>query len=162
MVLFDRVGVSIANNAFGCQWLYFIDSSTVAKVYRGDMSDLTSGQPVSDVYVQYIKEARQFAIEARDLFDSCGPSFPEEHWHWRVVDIGKLTSEVESSGTSKLTKEEIRTLVNRLNWAKTRMDTISFNRFCLYVGEALRGRFEAPRDESKLCSITDAVDCYLE
>lgn len=160
VVLIDRIGVSIANNAFGCQWLYFIDRSTGAKVYR-DMSTLTSSaQPVSDVYVKYIQEARQFAIEAREVFDSSGPTFPEEHWHWREVDISTLTSRVESVGKFNLSQEEFKTLVDRLNWAKTRMDKISFNRFCLFIGEALRGRFEHKRGGRISCSIKDAVDCY--
>jgi hypothetical protein len=161
VVLIDRIGVSIANNAFGCQWLYFIDRSTIAKVYR-DMSDLKSDQNVSDVYVHYIRDARQYAIDARDVFDSCGPSFPSEHWHWREVDIEKLISKVESNGTSKLSAEEFKTLVERLKWAKTHMKSISFNRFCLYIGEALRGRFVHKKEDDMRCTITNAVDCYLK
>jgi hypothetical protein len=125
------------------------------------MSDLKSDQNVSDVYVNFIRDARQYAIDARDMFDSCGPSFPPEHWHWREVDMEKLITKVESGG-SKLTPEELKTLVERMNWAKTRMKSISFNRFCLYIGEALRGRFGHEKDTSKMCSITNAVDCYLE
>lgn len=161
VVLIDRVGVATANNLFGCQWLYFIDRSTVAKVYR-DMSSLSSGQKVSDVYVEYIKEARQFAIEARDVFDSCNPSFPETHWHWKEVELNKLAEKVKENGKSQFSEEEFNTLLGRLEWSRTRMKRISYNRFCLFVGEALRGRFEQKHDNPNLCSITAAVDCYLK
>jgi hypothetical protein len=162
IVFIDRQGVLIANECFGKQWLYFIDTSAVAKVYR-DMSTLSSGLSVSDVYVKYIREARLFAIEARDMFDDCSPSFPKEHWHWREVDIEKLVSTVNATGESKFSEEELRTLRNRLNWAKTRMKSLSFNRFCLFIGEAVKGRFKhgLVLDVSKHCSIDEAVNCYL-
>ena len=124
------------------------------------MSTLTSGQPVSKVYVDYIKDARQYAINARDMFDRCNPNFPKDHWHWREVEIEKLISHVETSNT-KFSKEELKTLVSRLEWAKTRMTNISFNRFCLYIGEAIRDRFKHEGDDSIMCSISEAADVYL-
>ncbi|KAL7522600.1 hypothetical protein ACHAWX_007701 [Stephanocyclus meneghinianus] len=162
IVYIDRQGVLIANEFFGKQWLYFIDTTAVAKVYR-DMSTLSSGVPVSNAYVKYISEARLLAIEARDMFDNCSPSFPKEHWHWREVDIEKLVSTVYSASESKFSKEELRTLRNRLDREKTRMKSLSFNRFCLFIGEAVKGRFKHSLvlDATKHCSIEEAVNCYL-
>ncbi|KAL7520114.1 hypothetical protein ACHAWX_004859 [Stephanocyclus meneghinianus] len=162
VVFIDRQGVSIANRFFGQQWLYFIDTSAVAKVYR-DMSTLSSGKPISDVYVKYIKEARPLAIEARDMFDACSPSFPKEHWHWREVDIESLVATVHAAGASAFTKEELKKLKNRLEFEKTRMKRISFNRFCLFIGEAAKKRFKYGHstDVSMHCSMADAVSCYL-
>ncbi|KAL3802514.1 hypothetical protein HJC23_012533, partial [Cyclotella cryptica] len=139
-VFIDRQGVSIANRFFGKQWLYFIDTSAVAKVYR-DMSTLSSGKPISNVYVKQIKEARLLAIDARDIFDYCGPSFPKEHWHWHEVDVETLAATVNTVSHSKFSKEELKILVARLEWAKTCRKRISFNRFCLFIGEAVKDRF---------------------
>jgi hypothetical protein len=166
VVLIDRIGVSIANNAFGKQWLYFIDRSTVAKVY-GNTSTLSSNQPVSKKFVKYIREARQLAIDARDTFDSCSPSFPKEHWNWREVDTDKLTEKVEHGGKLKLTKQEMKTLSERMEWEKSRSEKISFNKFCLFIGEALRDRFDHEDDEElNSCSVSKsfsaAVDCYTK
>jgi hypothetical protein len=162
IVFIDRQGIAIANNFFDKQWLYFIDTSAVAKVYR-DMSTLSSGAPVSDLYVKYIKDARLLAIDARDMFDACGPSFPNEHYHWREADTDKLMSKVASAGQSKLSEGELKTLIKRIEWAKARMEKISFKRFCLFVGEAVKDRFKhIPSGNGEApCSITLAADCYL-
>lgn len=155
------MGVGFANNVCGCQWLYFIDRLTVAKVYNRDMSKLSSGVQAPPAYVKYIKQARQFAIEARDVFDSCDPSFPEEHWHWREVDIEKLIAKVENKTDTELSQQEHKTLMERMNWAKARMSRISFNRFCLFIGEAIRYRFDHDVNGDVGYSITEAVDCYM-
>ena len=161
----DRVGVNVANNIFGQHWLYFIDWDASAKVYR-DMSSLSeTAEPVSVVSVQYVMEARNVAIAAKKLFVNCKPDFPEGHYHWRECNTHTLASEVSNQGRSRLglTMEEFHTLVSRFDWAKGRgIEKMSYSRFCLFIGEAVHGRFYSNEDDDALGDhLSSAVNCYL-
>ena len=154
----DRVGVNVANNIFGQHWLYFIDWDASAKVYR-DMSSLSEmAEPVSVVSVQYV-------MEAKKLFVNCKPDFPEGHYHWRECNTHTLASEVSNIGRSRLglTMEEFHTLVSRFDWAKGRgIEKMSYSRFCLFIGEAVHGRFYSNEDDNALGDhLSSAVNCYL-
>lgn len=171
MVIFvDRLGITIANNLFGKQWLYAIDTTAIAKVYR-DMSSLSeTGEKISGISALYVRAARQIASSANDVFNDCKPSYPGDHWNYRLVKTETLMARVHSRGKSKLSMsdEEFHTLEERLKWAKMRgLDSVSLNRFCLFIGEAMKKRFvhgerdntDANRDSRD--SIANAVSCYL-
>lgn len=140
IIYIDRICVTIANNMFGKQWLYVIDWSASAKVYR-DISKVST--ELSEVNVQYIISAHKLAKNAKEMFNGCQPEFPGDVWHFKEVDIETLAKRVEKRGKSelKLAVKELETLMERLDWAKPRMERISFTRFCLYIGEAVKRRF---------------------
>ena len=139
VVTIDRIGVNIANNVFHKNWLYFINKRAMAKVYR-DMSSLTAApDQISDASIVDIMDARKIAIDARRMFDGCNPRFYGDHWHYQEVKLEVLATRVSTHGKSKLwlADGELKILQERFNWASTRMDTISFSKFCLFLGEAL-------------------------
>ena len=158
VVYIDRVGVNIANNIFGKNWLYFINKRAQGNVYR-DMSSVTAtSAEISDASKEDVMNARKIAIHARRIFDGCKPKFYGDHWHYKEVKVDELEARVSAERNYKLkwlfdrdetgresdmlpflTDEELEILLKRFNWAKTRMDTISFCRFCLFIGEALHG-----------------------
>ena len=162
--IIDRTGVNVANNMFGKHWLYFIDKKAQGVVYR-DMSSLTAtGFEISDASREDVKNARNIAIHARRLFDGCNPDFHGDHWHYQEVKVEALAARVSADRKSNvkwrsekdgahldmipfLTDEELRILQKRFNWAKTQMDTISFSKFCLFIGEALHGTRKFLKDE---------------
>lgn len=159
----DRLGVTVANGILGKQWLYFIDRSAISQVYR-DMSTLPETRSlVSDKSVRFIREAYQTAINARNMFDACKPQFMDGHWHYREVQIKELASRLIDNGCKlKLSEEEFTTLVERLNWETMRMDSLSYNRFCLFIGEAVHGRFYVADEATSTKDLfTEAVSCYL-
>jgi hypothetical protein len=160
----DRLGVTVANGIFGKQWLYFIDRSAVSQVYR-DVSTLSETRNhVSARSAQLIREARQITIDARIMFDACKPLFINGCWHYREVQIKDLASRLTNSRGSnlRLSEKEFKTLDKRLNWATTRMDSMSYNRFCLFIGEAVQVRFHSAHARTCLKdSLTEAASCYF-
>ena len=156
----DRLGVTIANGIFDKQWLYFINRSAISHVYR-DVSKLSETRNlVSDESVHFIKEARQIAIDARSMFVACKPKFMNGHWHYREVKTKELRSRLKNTGGNlNLSEQEFKVLVERLAWASMQIDSMSYNRFCLFIGEAVHGRFyvtPTPRDP-----FTESISCYL-
>lgn len=134
----DRVCVTIANNIFGKNWLYCIDRSASAKVYR-DVPTSAEESKMSDAGVLDIQEAREIAIAAQQMFNQCKPKFYHDHWHYTEVKVEDLSRRVTlSAGKSLgLSPEEFQVLKERFVWAKTQMDTVSYSRFCLFIGEAV-------------------------
>ncbi len=159
VITIDRFGVTIANNVFGRQWLYFIDSSARAKVYRDDVQNIPPVE-VSNVSVHYIVEARKVAIDARKLFLQCNPKFAEHHWHWREASVDVLVNKLEKSQDRlDITDLEFETLKER--FASFDKETISFSRFCLFIGEAIHARFTRLREPETRDRFSDAYNCYL-
>ena len=159
VITIDRVGVTIANNVFGRQWLYFIDTSARAKVYRDDVQNLPPIE-VSSVTVHYIVEARKVAIDARKLFLQCYPKFSESHWHWREASVDLLMSKLEKSQDRlNMTDMEFETLKER--FASFDKETISYGRFCLFIGEAIHARFGRLHEPKTRDRFSDAYNLYL-
>ena len=165
VVLVDRLGVTVGNGLCGKHWLYFIDKSASAKVYR-DVSSLSSadtGNKVSETSILHIIEAHKIAVDASGIFHQCHPNFPEDHWHWKEVEIDALVSRVNGVGGRLklgLSPSEFQVLLRRLDWAKMRMVGVSYSRFCLFIGEAVHGRFKRT-DSMSVDPFSEAVDCYL-
>ena len=159
----DRLGVTVANGVFDMQWLYFIDRRANATVYVDKSTLSATGKLISNESIRCIAEARQIAIDCRQIFDECKPGFAQDHWHFQEVEIELLSSKVLSDyGKSKLglSEVEFRTIKKRLDWAKISRKHISYNRFCLFVGEAVHGRFYTG-DDSNHDPFSEAVSCYL-
>ena len=157
VVLVDRIGVTIANNLFGKHWLYFINKKAQGSVYRDNMSSLTdSAIQISDAKRKDVKNAQKIAIHARRIFDDCNPTFYGDHWHYKEVKVDVLATRVSAQRKAKLkwltgeetgevdmipflTDEELKVLETRFIWASRTLETISFSKFCLFIGEALHG-----------------------
>ncbi len=180
IVIIDRIGVNIANNIFGKNWLYFINRRAQGNVYR-DMSSVTAtSAEISDASKEDVMNARKIAIHVRRIFDGCNPKFYGDHWHYKEVKVDELAARVSAERNYKLkwlfgdqtqresgmlpflTDEELEILQKRFIWAKTRMDTISFCRFCLFIGEALHctRKFlkENEEDDEERGSVWDRVN----
>lgn len=162
MVSIDRAGVTIAR-ACGKNWLYFVDSSARAHVYH-DVASISKSDVVkiSNHNLGNIRGARVIADGARSLYKDCRPCFPDDHWNWREVPTAELMRRVKNTAKRKmvLTEREHERLVSRLQWASEVYATVSFNRFCLYVGEAVHLRFpDAPRPSRDV--ISEAMNVYL-
>ena len=159
--MIDRFGVTVANSIFHKEWLYFINKKAIAKVYQGDVSTLSEvRKQVSNTSVSFIKAAKVIAIYARTVFDECKPCFPKDHCHWREVRTARLASKITDTHCElklKLSEGEFDALVMRLNWAKKRMECMSYNRLCLFIGEAVHGRF---KNRGRL-SDSEVVNPYL-
>ena len=170
VVLVDRIGVTFANNVFGKHWLYFINKKAQGSVYR-DMSSLTdTAVQISDAKRKDVKNAQKIAIHARRIFDDCNPTFYEDHWHYREVKVDVLATRVSAQRKAKLkwltgeetgevdmipflTDEELKVLEKRFIWAKSRMETCSFSKFCLFIGEALHGTRKFLEEEKNVENI---------
>jgi len=162
ITLIDRIGVTIANNIFGKQWLYFIDKAAQAKVYQSVSSLSETEKELSDAIVKVIEASWKIAIDARTVFVECKPNFPKDHWNWRVVEIETLASKVTTGKSNlKLSALELRKLTDRLNWAKLRMEFLSYNRFCLFIGEAVHARFRNTETLRSEYRPNDAYSTYL-
>ena len=90
-----------------------------------------------------IDEAIEIAEAANDVFESSHAIFSEEHWHWRVARADSLKRKL-LPGLRVLTHQEI-TQVSRLLDMEGKHE-ISFSRFCLFIGKAVKTRFRQ-RDE---------------
>mmetsp|Transcript_12951 Transcript_12951/g.26196 ORF Transcript_12951/g.26196 Transcript_12951/m.26196 type:complete len:880 (+) Transcript_12951:165-2804(+) len=154
VTLVDRLGVTIANNIFGKNWLFFIDRRAKAKVYREIPT--ADGKEVSISSVIDVHAAREIAGDARKMFDQCKPSFSyHDHWNWEEVSLESLSKRVTWARKAalstdkpmlKLTPEEFQILEERITWAKKKMESLSYSRFCLFLGEAVHDRFLAIED----------------
>ncbi|KAL7552794.1 hypothetical protein ACHAWF_016048 [Thalassiosira exigua] len=166
VVFFDRLGVTIANSLFSMGWLYLFDKDARAKVYRDVESLSMTGNKFSESNIMNVIEAHRIAAHASIIFQRCHPKFHHDHWHWQEANLQKLASRVVEfedrvMKTELLSAEEFQTLMRRLNWAKTQRESISYSRFCLYIGEAVQGRFPRDAKSSSTDLISDAADCYL-
>ena len=161
VTVIDRLGVTVANGVFGMQWLYFLDRRANATVYADKSSLSATGKLISNESIRCITEARQIALDCRQIFSGCKPGYVSDHWHFREVEVELLLAKVVDSGKSKLGLSEVEfmTLKKRLDWANLRSKHLSYNRFCLYVGEAVHGRFFT--ENSNPDPFSEAVSCYL-
>jgi hypothetical protein len=162
IVCIDRIGVGIANSCFGRQWLYFIDSTTTAKVYQcpestGQNSLFEYQKTMSKKRLAEIASARMIADSAMSIWLSCKPEYTSEHWHWKEVLLSRLKSALLDNGRTSLgfTDVEFAKLMNRLDKYEKQKDeeikgvpakdkkplSISFSRFCLFIGEAVHLRY---------------------
>lgn len=164
IVVIDRFGVTVANNIFHKRWLYFIDRTAEARVYvrPPELSDAKEMGTLKNV--QSIVKAEKIALDAWGIFDECKPDFPKDHYHWREVKIEALAAKVKSNnGKQKigLSQEEFHTLSQRLDWAKTKMESLSYNRFCLFIGEAVHGQFNNTAGTGRGSTAFDVHSSYL-
>lgn len=164
VVVIDRFGVTVANNIFHKRWLYFIDRTAEATVYARPSELSDTKKKVTLKCIQSTMDAQKIAFEAWGIFDECKPDFPKEHYHWREVEIETLAAKVNGKkGKQKLglSHEESHILSQRLDWAKTKMESLSYNRLCLFIGEAVHGRFKDTAGTGRGIIVFDVHSSYL-
>ena len=63
----------------------------------------------------------------------------------------------------QVSEKEMRSLLDRLSWAKSKnMEYLSYNRFCLFIGEAVQERFYCKNVKASVKDpFTNAVSCYM-
>jgi len=144
LIFVDRSIVAVANGCFGKKILYAVDPSVQARVYQSnsELDDILTFERPSEKRVAEIEEALKIAHAANRMFKECRPEFPEEHWHWQEVQTKILKEAVDQSSSSlrqKLNDEEY--LILKRRFGRYNRDTLSFSRFCLFLGEAVKDRF---------------------
>jgi len=158
-VCVDRTGVAHANGCFGKQWLYFIDDSLLTDTCdNGAELEVTHDALMNPERKEKLKAGQKLAYSAILFFDEC------RNFTDRVVRIHKATAEqiltgIESSSKLfsrlGLSPQETKTLIARLKThqergTETGGDSLSFSRFCMFLGEAVHPRWkESPSDEGK-------------
>jgi len=63
----------------------------------------------------------------------------------------------------QVSEKEMRSLLDRLSWAKSKkMEYLSYNRFCLFIGEAVQERFYCKNVKATVKDpFTNAISCYM-
>ena len=149
VVFIDRTVVSYANGCFGKQWLYFIDFSQLAEHRdNGVENTVTFNDSMDPVRHRDLEAARAIAADALRVFENCRSVDNLEHMN-PVVRTDELLGEVKTKARSRmgLSPIESEVLRKRLEkYATSRKpgdasDTVSFSRFCLFVGEAIHKRW---------------------
>ena len=142
IIFLDRVMVGISNGCCMADQLFLIDPMVRANVYETthDLNELLNHDTPSESRRYQLKCAVRIANNASQLFKLCNPTFPEGHWHWLEVDRQKLKSVVIQEGNERLSMKdaEYEVLVDCLN--QCTLERVSFSRFCLFLGEAVKDR----------------------
>lgn len=142
VIFMDRVMVGISNGCFKADKLFLIDPMVRATVYQTehDLNELLNYDTPSESRRNQLKYAVRIANNASQLFKLCNPKFPEGHWHWLEVELKLLTVTVIHQGKDRLSlmDEELEVLVDCLRQCTLRR--VSFSRFCLFLGEAVKDR----------------------
>lgn len=88
---FDRVGTGVANGVCGENWLFWIDRSEDVTVHSNAVSDeLETFEPPKTWRRTELDCALEIALELRRLFERASPHYPDEHWHYYVVDTKRM------------------------------------------------------------------------
>ena len=150
IVCVDRTGVAYANGCFGKKWLYFIRPAIVTETGKNGVEEevkydaLMNSERKSKLLI-----GKKLAEHALSFFDDC-----REGDDRSVLFSNAFTKDVLSGiGSSnkfsklKLSATELDTLKTRLQKHKDRGpeeggDSLSFSRFCMYLGEAIHPRWK--------------------
>jgi hypothetical protein len=142
VIFLDRILVGISNGCFGRDELFLIDPTVQARVYQttANMNELLNYDPPSDSRREQLKYAVRLANNASHVFFLCKPKFPHGHWHWLEVERKDLKATMIRSGKDRLLlkDEEYDILMNSLDTCS--LENVSFSRFCLFLGWAVKKR----------------------
>jgi hypothetical protein len=121
-----------------------------ARVYQttATMNELLNYDPPSDSRREQLKYAVRLANNASHVFFLCKPKFPHGHWHWLEVERNDLKAIMMRQGKDRLSlkDDEYDILMNKLDACS--LEKVSFSRFCLFLGYAVKRRLERLRRAS--------------
>lgn len=150
-VFWDRLIVGFMNECFGTRLLYAVDRSIQYKLYNpwSIPEELQNVPRPSDNRKAVIDEAFDIATAASSVFEKARLRFTDENKQWEVAPAESLRSKV--GDLSVLHDSELAVLMQLLkNEGKNK---ISFSRFSLFIGRAVRNRFRSKRESS--VNVTD-------
>jgi hypothetical protein len=144
VIFLDRVMVGISNGCFKTDRIFVIDPMVRANVYQttANLNELLNYDSPKESRRDQLKYALRLANNASHLFVLCKPQFPKGHWHWLEVDRKVLKAVVIRHGRDRLSlnDDEHDILIHYLDSCD--LVRISFSRFCLFLGEAVKKRLE--------------------
>ncbi|CAB9509549.1 Sterol 3-beta-glucosyltransferase [Seminavis robusta] len=141
VVFVDRALVGLLNGCCGRKVHYVLDPAARSRPFSPPCSiaeELQDLEAPSDERLEAVNEALEIVRSANRVFRNCNPGFRDDHWNWKVVAASKLRS--KTSKLKSLTAEEQSSLSRLLEFEGHQ--EISFSRFCLVIGEAIKPRFQ--------------------
>lgn len=168
IVCVDRTGVAYANGCFGKKWLYFINP-TIASGTRDNgieeeikydalmnserRSKLLTGKKLAEDALVFFDECRQVEDRSIIINNAC------------TKDVLMGIKSSNKFSRLALSARELETLVTRLRKHQDRGpedggDSLSFSRFCMFLGEAVHPRWKdiaKKEDEAYLYEDTEGV-----
>lgn len=158
LVTVDRTVVSFANGCFGKEWVYFLDiSQTTESRPNGTEVDVKHDAAMDPKRRKKLIAAKRLAESALHVFDECQKTKNRRTRDRKVRSDSILASVIASNKTfSKLglTQKEKDTLQSRLKKYQECVleggdNSISFSKFCLFLGEAIQPRWKCGDQTSK-------------
>jgi hypothetical protein len=142
VIFLDRNMVGVSNGCFGADKLFIIDPMVQARVYQttANLDEILNYDPPNEARREQLKRTVRLANNARQLFMLGKPDFPEGHWHWLEVERKQLKAVVVHQGKDRLSLQdgEYDILMDCLDACT--LKGVSFSRFCLFLGEAIKNR----------------------
>jgi len=141
IVLPDRILVGFRNEYLGHRDLFAIDGTVQFQVYSqiSIVEELRDKPRPVGARKADIIHAVEISAAANAAFQASGAHFAEGNWHWRVVYADELKRNLLPS--LKILSHAELEVVSRHLESEGRHE-ISFSRLCLFIGKAVKSRFQ--------------------
>jgi hypothetical protein len=110
----DRLAVGFANGCFGKSFDYLIDPSWKAQVHPTQLiaaeKDAIIANGIAKARRAELHGSLSMVLKARNIFQSCKPHYPKNHYHYVVVPLSKLVDKLRTESARqqlKLTEREL-------------------------------------------------------
>ena len=143
----DRILVGVHNGCYGRNDLYVIDRTVRYKVHSpvSIVEELQDRQRPVGARKADIDHAIKIATAASEVFQEAGAHFAEHNWHWQIANADIVKRKMLPA-LKILSHAELEVVSGLLDTEGKH--AISFSRFCLYIGKAVKSRFK--RQESTM------------
>jgi sterol 3beta-glucosyltransferase len=166
LVCVDRTIVSYANGCFGRQWLYFLDfSQEVESRHNGVEDEVKHDALMAPERKDKIMFAKKLAEAALHVFDECRKVDDRKMMFRKAPTeiIMEVTASPKNIAKLGLSSQESETLQARLKKLQERGpeeggESVSFSRFCLFLGEALHPRWKENGDKDEDFFVYDVTE----
>ena len=148
LTFFDRLLVGITNGFFGADYDYLINPTWETKVHQTPFLEAEKEsfrvQGIPKARKDELQRALEVVVNARIIFESAKPSYPDEHRHFLVVRLDNLIKKLhtkESKQRMRMSTREVEALVERLEHL-LHIPTVAERRATLFPGlKALQRTF---------------------
>lgn len=149
LVCIDRTALSFTNGCCGKNWLYCFNYSQVFKTYDNGVEEEIKYDALMDPErKENLMIAKHLAERALLVFDDCHSKMDRKVLR-NEAPIDALLAELESSNEVvsrlELSPNESDMLRSRLK--KHADESVSFSRFCMFLGEAIHPRWKESADK---------------